>query len=209
MSPPATGRVATPSRDDIALLPPFPVLPIERIRVPVTEDEFAAAAVALAKADVLGFDTESKPTFQKGEVSEGPHVVQFATDDEAWVFQVHRPGCAAAVAALLEAPRPLKAGFGLASDRQFLKARLDLQLRGILDLNDVFRREGHRGTVGVRSAVAMLFGQRFAKSKKQTTSDWSAHRLNEGQLIYAANDAWAALQVLRALGQRAAPWPVD
>jgi ribonuclease D len=48
--------------------------------------------------------------------------------------------------------------------------------------------------------VAVLFGQRFAKSKKAATSNWSARTLSESQILYAANDAWAARRVAQALG---------
>jgi ribonuclease D len=62
----------------------------------------------------------------------------------------------------------------------------------VLELNHVFRERGYRKDMGVKGAVAVLFGQRFAKSKKAATSNWASPRLSEAQLLYAANDAWAA-----------------
>lgn len=188
-----------PSKDEIARLPPFESLPLSRIVVPVTADECARALAVLVAEPVVGFDTESRPTFAKGEQSDGPHVVQFATRDAAWVFQLHHPSCRATAIAVISSDRVVKAGFGLRSDRAFIRARLAVEIERVLDLNDVFRAEGYRGTVGVKSAIALLYGKRFAKSKKQTTSNWSLPRLNEQQVLYAANDAWAALQVLLAL----------
>jgi ribonuclease D len=64
----------------------------------------------------------------------------------------------------------------------------------------VFRERGYRKDMGVKAAVAVLFGQRFAKSKKAATSNWSARTLSESQILYAANDAWAARRVAQALG---------
>jgi ribonuclease D len=75
-----------------------------------------------------------------------------------------------------------------------------VQPQGILELNTVFRERGYRKDMGVKGAVAVLFNQRFIKSKKAATSNWANARLTEAQLIYAANDAYAAIRVFHALG---------
>ncbi len=206
---PSSPRPVVPGREAIALLAPFDGLARERIHLPATAEDCEAAVTRLAPAGVVGFDTESRPTFRKGEESQGPHLVQFATDDEAFLFQMHEPASRRAAMALLESSELIKVGFGLSSDRRFLRARFGVSLAGIVDLNDVFRAAGHRGTLGVRAAVAITMNRRFLKSKKQTTSDWSAKRLNAGQILYAANDAYAALAVLRALDPPAGSLPVD
>ena len=69
-----------------------------------------------------------------------------------------------------------------------------------MDLNTVFSMQGYRRVMGARAAVGLVFKQRFAKSKKITTTDWSQHELTQQQMLYAANDAYAALKVLEALG---------
>ena len=71
-------KKSVPSKDETALLEPITGLPIERIHVPATREEFAAATAEIMAAGFVGFDTESKPTFRVGEVSDGPHIVQFA-----------------------------------------------------------------------------------------------------------------------------------
>jgi len=71
---------------------------------------------------------------------------------------------------------------------------------GVLELNTVFRERGYRKDMGVKGAVAVLFNQRFIKSKKAATSNWANPRLTEAQLVYAANDAYAAIRVFEALG---------
>ena len=71
-------KKAAPSKTEIALLPPFAGLTLERIHVPAGREEFASATAEIMAAGIVGFDTESKPTFAVGDVSEGPHVVQFA-----------------------------------------------------------------------------------------------------------------------------------
>ena len=62
-----------------------------------------------------------------------------------------------------------------------------------------FRAQGYRKDMGVKGAVAVLFQQRFQKSKKAATSNWASERLSESQLLYAANDAYAAFRVWEAL----------
>jgi ribonuclease D len=69
----------------------------------------------------------------------------------------------------------------------------------VLELNTVFRQQGYRKDMGVKGAVAVLFNQRFIKSRKATTSNWANPRLTDAQLIYAANDAYAAIRVFHAL----------
>jgi ribonuclease D len=188
-------RQTAPSKDEIALLPPFVGLPIERVRVPVTTAEFAAASDAIKAARVVGFDTESKPLFDVGAVSDGPHVVQFATGDAAFIFQVHRADGLPYLLELLQSADVLKVGFGLSSDLKHIRARFEVELRSVVDLNTVFRAHGFRAATGVRAAIAILFEQRLQKSKRQTTSNWALPKLDEKQLLYAANDAYAALRV--------------
>ena len=74
-----------------------------------------------------------------------------------------------------------------------------MQPAGVLELNTVFRQQGYRKDMGVKGAVAVLFNRRFIKSKKAATSNWANARLSDAQLVYAANDAWAALRVFNAL----------
>ena len=101
-----SGRTAqrpTPDKDQIALLEPFERLGLDRIALVSTPAQADQACDALASASAWGFDTESKPTFVQGETSDGPHIVQLATLERAWVFQLHDPGCRARVAELLAA----------------------------------------------------------------------------------------------------------
>ncbi len=188
-----------PTKDEIALLEPFQGLTLEQIHVPASLEEFAAATEKIKAAGVVGFDTESKPTFVVGDVSEGPHVVQFALHDRAYLFQLHRKEGLPFLLDLLRSERVLKAGFGLESDSGQIQAKLGVPFRGVVDLNKVFSMDGYHKQMGVRAAVGMVFNQRFPKSRKVTTSNWSQQQLTPKQMLYAANDAYAALKVLEAL----------
>jgi ribonuclease D len=116
------------------------------------------------------------------------------------VFQLHEPECRAVAADLLARGGIAKAGFGLGDDRKRIVHKLGIEPQGILELNTIFRERGYRKDMGVKGAVAVLFNQRFIKSKKAATSNWANTRLSEAQLVYAANDAYAAIRVWQALG---------
>ncbi|MDB5890131.1 MAG: 3-5 exonuclease protein 2 [Polaromonas sp.] len=189
----------TPDKEQIALLPIFDRLGLAQIQLVATVDQAIAALGELSGATALGFDTESKPTFAKNEASTGPHIVQLSTLDKAWIFQLHDAGCRRVLGTLLESPGIVKAGFGLGDDKKRIVYKLGVDLQGVLDLNHVFSAKGYRKDMGVRGAVAVLFNQRFIKSKKASTSNWANPQLTDAQLVYAANDAYAAMRVYAAL----------
>ncbi|MDP1566825.1 MAG: 3'-5' exonuclease [Polaromonas sp.] len=190
----------SPTRDELALLEPLERLGRADIELVTTAAQADDAWKHLSGCSALGFDTESKPTFFRDQISEGPHVVQLSTLDRAWVFQLFDVRCREIVATVLEADHITKVGFGLAGDHTQIRRTLGVEPRNVLDLNVVFRRRGYAKEIGVRGAVAVLFNRRFLKSKKATTSNWANRQLSESQLIYAANDAWAAMRVFDALG---------
>ena len=78
-------------------------------------------------------------------------------------------------------------------------AKLGVHFGAVVDLNTVFSMQGYHKEMGVRTAVAIVFNQRFRKSRKVTTSNWSQPQLTAQQMLYGANDAYAALMVLEAL----------
>ena len=189
----------TPDKEAIALLDPFDRLGLDRIALVSSAAQARDAYDVLVTQKAWGFDTESKPTFRVGETSEGPHVLQLATPERAWVFQLHDLACRAVVAELLALPRIVKAGFGLGDDRKRILAKLGVGPVDVLELNTVFQERGYRKDMGVKGAVAVMFNRRFIKSKKAATSNWANPRLTESQLVYAANDAYAAIRVFNAL----------
>lgn len=192
-------------------LPAYAGLPLAAITLIASDADAETAAAVLMAAKVIGFDSESKPTFLKGEVTTGPHLVQLATEEHAYLFQILPNQDSTALKAVLESAAVLKVGFGLGNDRRDLQARLDIKLHNVLDLGETLRSGGqlgqpdnerHRGTVGAKLAVAHFFGAKLQKSKKIGTSNWASRQLSERQLLYAANDAWVALQVYRAWRER-------
>jgi ribonuclease D len=181
-------------------LPPYDGIKLTEVRIVKTERDAADALAALLGCDAIGFDTESKPTFVKGEVSTGPHLVQLATDELAFLFQIGKPAAAepgpGVLKAVLECAAILKVGFGLSDDLKRLRAKLGIEPCNVLDLSTALRR-GERTTLGAKTAVARFFGQQLQKSRRITTTNWALPRLSEKQILYAADDAHVALRVYR------------
>lgn len=188
-------------------LPVYQGIALADVQLVDSEALVCEAFDALMAADVIGFDTESKPTFRVGEISTGPHLVQLATETRAYLFQVSQLPGAQKLKEILESPQLLKVGFGLGNDRSALKSMLSIEANNLLDLGEVLRGPGHRGTVGAKVAVAHFFGHKLQKSKKTSTSNWATLHLTERQLLYAANDAHVALRIYRAwAGAGAGAW---
>ncbi len=182
-------------------LPVYPGIALVDVTLVASDEQADAALRTLMATDVIGFDTESKPTFLKGEVSTGPHLVQLATEIQAYLFPISLAFGHAVLKTILESPQVMKIGFGLGNDRSVLRSRLGIEVQNLLDMGEVLRGPGHKGTVGAKVAVAHFFGQKFQKSKRIGTSNWANLHLTAQQLLYAANDAQVALRVYRAWRQ--------
>jgi ribonuclease D len=188
-----------PTSEQIAALPLYPALPLDRIHLLRDAAQCVFAEQELRRAGQVGFDTESKPMFVAGGVPTGPHIVQFATAEHAFIVRTEAPETADFLRAMLESEAIAKLGFGIVSDRVPLYRKLGVRLNGGVDVSHMVRRLGFQQAVGLRSAVAIVLGQRMPKSKKVTTSNWASPRLSPQQLQYAANDAHASLMVFQAL----------
>jgi len=188
-----------PTKAETALLPAFQGLSRDQIHVPGTRAECQNAVDEILAAGIGGFDTEAKPIFRKGQKCDGPHVVQFALTDKAFIFQLHHSECEKAAGELITSKQVLKVGFGLKNDHGQIRRRFGITLNHVLDLDQTFRKLGYRGQIGVRGAMGVLLKQCFKKSKSTTTSNWALHELTVKQLLYAANDSYAALKIMEAL----------
>ncbi|MCF8178860.1 MAG: 3'-5' exonuclease domain-containing protein 2 [Sulfuritalea sp.] len=179
-------------------LPPYVGVTLADIVLVLSPQAATEAAEALMSQEVIGFDTEAKPTFNKGEMSSGPHLVQLATANRVYLYPLSRLPENNQLKVILETSRILKVGFGLGSDLAQLRARMGIEAQNILDLSRALKSEAHKHSLGAKSAVAHFFGQRLQKSKRTTTSNWANPNLTERQILYAANDAQVALRVYHA-----------
>ena len=153
-----------PTPDEIRLFPLFQNLGIENIFILKTIEQCKAIESKINNAKILGFDTESKPTFTKGEISTGPHLIQLATHENAFLFQVNQDTMAF-LRPILSSSDQLKIGFGLKNDLHLFRKHA-IELNGIVDLSKRFTCFGIKTQMGVKNAIARLFHLNFIKSKK-------------------------------------------
>lgn len=177
------------SKEDLASLP------IRRYEGGISLVE-TSQALEQARADirqerVVGLDTETRPSFRKGEVHL-PCLVQAATARAVYLFQLSRLEVFPALVELLAAPQIIKTGVGLAYDLRQLQLVFPFTVKNVLDLGVLARRRG-LGQTGVRNLAGMLLGFRIPKGNR--TSNWAAPRLTPAQINYAATDAWASREL--------------
>lgn len=165
-------------------------LPISRYDGPVcvvaTPRDLEQALGDIRDERVIGFDTETRPSFAKGELHL-PCLVQVATAHTVYLFQFRGIEVAPLLTAMLEDARTTKVGVSLADDVRTLKQVFPFEQSNMLDLGMVARRHGFRQT-GVRNLAGIFLGCRIPKGAQ--TSNWAAARLTPQQITYAATDAW-------------------
>jgi len=175
----------TVSRDEIN------ELPIRRyegeVLVVETMQDLDRAWEDLAQEKLVGWDTETRPAFRKGEVHV-PCLVQAATARAVYLFQLQRMDFSGAVAGLFAAPGIVKAGISVADDLRQLNMVFEIKENSVIDLGTVAHRHGLKQT-GLRNLAGIFLGFRISKGTK--TSNWAAQRLSAQQITYAATDAWA------------------
>ncbi len=178
------------SREDMAKLP---IRRYEgRVCLVTTPEDLEEARADLKQESIVGFDTETRPAFKKGE-SHLPALVQVATARAVYLFQLRRTEVFPVLAGLLSEPRTIKAGISLKDDLRTLKQVFAFEEQNILDLGIVARRSGFEQT-GVRNLAGILLGLRIPKGTK--TSNWAARELSPAQITYAATDAWACRELV-------------
>jgi|TARA_B110000211_G_scaffold15537_1_gene16183 ribonuclease D len=183
-----------PTKEQIRELPVYKGVDLDNIIVVSNKEEAIDAVSELMQYSVLGFDTESKPTFKKGEVSSGPHLIQLSCLSKTFIFPSLFPDVISEVAKVLANSNIKKVGFGLSDDKKALINKFSIKVENTVELSSKVKKfTGVKQNVGARAAVAMLFGQRLTKSAQ--TSNWAAFPLQDYQLLYAANDSYSALCV--------------
>ncbi len=153
----------------------------------------------LEAQQMIGFDTETKPSFKKGEFN---HVslLQLSTSDHAFLFRLNKIGFPDSVRNLLEKENQVKIGAAVHDDLKALK-KLTQSFYPLtfFDLNDELKKVGFHN-VGVRNLSGMVLKIRISKSEQ--VSNWEAETLTEKQQRYAATDAWACLKIFNILREQ-------
>lgn len=150
----------------------------------------------LEEQPLLGFDTETKPSFKKGIINQ-VSLLQLSTPKQAFLFRLNEIGFPDSIRGILERETIVKIGAAVHDDIKGLAKLTDsFYANSFFDLNDELKKVGFHN-VGVRNLTAMVLGMRISKSEQ--VSNWEAIELTEKQLRYAATDAWACLEVFKKL----------
>jgi ribonuclease D len=170
-------------------------LPIRRfegeLRLIATPEDLERESARVLLEEIVGFDTETRPAFRKGE-SYLPSLVQVAGERVAWIFQLQRVDCSGVLGSLLASPDIVKVGVGIAEDLRQLQKLFAFTEAAVLDIGRMAKRQGIEQT-GLRNLAGIVLGYRIPKGKR--TSNWAAARLTQQQIAYAAMDAWAAREL--------------
>lgn len=145
----------------------------------------------LAGEPILGFDTETRPAFVKGQ-QYPPALIQLATASRVYIFQLHQLKFRQRLRRILASPGIVKAGVAVGQDVRQLQALEPFNAAGFVDLADLAQRAGIKNH-GLRGMAAVLLGFRIVKGPRK--SNWAKETLTEAQIRYAATDAWVSREL--------------
>ena len=186
----------TITKAEIATMPK--VLFEGRIFVIYTEADADKAVEYLKTQQIVGVDTETRPSFKRGTTHKVA-LLQVATADTCFLFRLNRIGMPASLQDFLMSDT-LKIGLSLKDDFMMLRRRKNMHAEegNWIELQDYVGRFGIEDR-SLQKIFANLFGQKI--SKNQRLSNWEAETLTEGQMKYAATDAWACVEIYRCLAE--------
>ena len=160
--------------------------------------ELSTHCQAINNTKIIGFDTETRPAFQKG-VSYDISLIQLSVENKIFLFRIDKIGLNTKILDILSNPHILKVGIDIKNDINGLKKIKKFQECNFLDLNALAIKKGFKSIGAVKLSI-MLLGHRI--SKRQRLSNWSADKLTMSQIEYAAIDAWICPRILQAFKDR-------
>ena len=181
------------SNEQTALLPAVEFR--GEIRIVEHERDIAAACKTLAEQPVIGFDTETRPSFRPG-VTFRVSLLQLSTPTVCYLFRLNKIPLAKPILQLLEDRRVLKIGADVAGDLRSLRQIRHFRDGGFVDLQGIAPEWGI-GEKSLRKLSAIVLGRRV--SKAQRLSYWEAATLTDKQQLYAATDAWVCTRIYEQL----------
>lgn len=181
---------------DKQLLQDLPrVLFTGHIEVIVSESEAQKAVEFLLNQPLLGFDTETKPTFKVGRMNQVA-LLQVSNGGLCFLFRLNRIGLPQCLVKLLEDKKITKVGLSWHDDLRALNLRKKFRPGTFIDLQDMAKEMGIVD-LSLQKLYANIFGEKI--SKGQQLSNWEADSLTEAQQLYAATDAWACIQLYKEM----------
>ena len=169
--------------------------PLGRYKGPVTlvrtDEDLRRTVDALMQEEVVGFDTETRPAFRKGQVFD-PSLLQLAAAKEVFLIQLKPISKFEPLRELFENESIVKSGVALDRDLRELQGLFPFRPRGFVELSEYADEIGVQSN-GLRALSAILLGFRISKGAR--LSDWSRYKLSEDQIRYAATDAWVGREM--------------
>ncbi len=149
----------------------------------------------LKKQTILGFDTESRPSFRKGE-HHPISLIQFATGKEAFLFRINEIGIPDELKNILSNPDICKIGLGILQEKTEMDNNFKINCEGFIDLEKIAKQLKFKQR-GVRALSAFFLKLRISKSAQK--SNWERKILTDQQIRYAATDAWVCLKIFNEM----------
>lgn len=175
---------------------PFASFPGEIRVIDALGPDYDAAIRYLRRQKVIGFDTETRPTFMPNQPRSGVALLQLSGSQKAFLFRVNRIGIPRSLASVLHNPAILKIGAAVHDDVRGLQKLRGFDAGGFVDLQKLVAEYGIMDK-SVKKMSSIILGLRVSKS--QQLSNWEAERLSDGQQMYAACDAWICREMYLAL----------
>ena len=147
----------------------------------------------------IGFDSEQKPTFKKGEADNGVCLIQLATATKCYLIQIKQIENLKPLINLLENDKIIKIGTGLKGDNEALFKQFNLRLKATIDLENIFKKLSSKNQIGAKKAASIILNENLQKSKNMSRSNWENKDLSDGQIKYATEDAAVVYDVINKL----------
>ena len=166
------------------------------IEVINTCERLKEAMNTILLAPFIGFDSEQKPTFKKGQADNGVCLIQLATKDKCYLIQIKQIKNLKPLINFLEDDKIIKIGTGLKGDNIALFKQFNLRLKSTIDLEDIFKKLSSKNQIGAKKAASIILNEKLQKSKNMSRSNWENEELTSGQIKYASEDATVVYDVM-------------
>ncbi len=182
--------------NDIIIKPQYKRISFQgKIHLITNDQELQSAFIGLNSAKELGFDTETKPSFKKGEIYKVA-LLQLSTETDAYLIRLHHVTQFHMIKSIFENEKIVKMGVAIRDDLKQLQKIISFAPKNFIELQDVAKEKGLKN-FGLKGMTEEILEATISKGPKMT--NWEAHVLSVQQMAYAATDAWIGLTLYQKL----------